>query len=209
MKTITFVISGLFALATVALADTSETSVRLFRAQQSMAEQGGAQAQFYLGEMYEQGLGTERDMNQAIIWYTRAANQGYPLAQRKLKELAHAETPKPPVAARPSKSERTAEPTPAPTAPDAARAKAAAEQAQKTGAEQARKAADAKAKEQAALAAKENAEAAARKLKQQQETEALRKARQEVEAAEKEKRRAAAKAAAARARQAAEKGRAY
>ncbi len=41
----------------------------------------------FLGELYELGLGFERDTNQAVFWYQRAAEQGNKSAQARLKEL--------------------------------------------------------------------------------------------------------------------------
>ena len=41
------------------------------------AEQGHADAQFQLGQMYAQGLGTTQQFDQAADWYLRAAKQGH------------------------------------------------------------------------------------------------------------------------------------
>mgnify|MGYP001552327323 CR=1 FL=1 len=50
----------------------------------SAAEQGSSRSQFILGEMYENGLGVERDYTEAVRWYSAAADQGYAVAQRRL-----------------------------------------------------------------------------------------------------------------------------
>jgi TPR repeat protein len=45
------------------------------------AEQGNAQAQFNLGNMYESGQGVSRDHTEAANWYRKAAQQGHSRAQ--------------------------------------------------------------------------------------------------------------------------------
>ena len=39
------------------------------------AEQGDAEAQFNLGQMYREGLGVEQDYKEAVKWYRLAAEQ--------------------------------------------------------------------------------------------------------------------------------------
>lgn len=51
------------------------------------AEDGDADAQNYLGEIYERGLGGERDFVEAAKWYELAANQGHASAQFNLGKL--------------------------------------------------------------------------------------------------------------------------
>lgn len=51
------------------------------------AEQGDPQAQTYVGEIFERGLGTRTDFGAAAAWYRRAADQGYPRAQINLGYL--------------------------------------------------------------------------------------------------------------------------
>jgi TPR repeat protein len=46
--------------------------------------QGDAEAQFELGVMYKQGIGTPQDMAEAARWYRAAAEQGYARAQNNL-----------------------------------------------------------------------------------------------------------------------------
>jgi S1-C subfamily serine protease len=48
------------------------------------AEQGNAEAQANLGNMYEAGRGVTRDFQQALAWYSKAAEQGHPKAQINL-----------------------------------------------------------------------------------------------------------------------------
>jgi len=61
-------------------------SVKLFQAQLALAEQGRPQAQYYLAEMHLQGLGTRQDVDQAMVWYAKAADQGLAEAKRKLDQ---------------------------------------------------------------------------------------------------------------------------
>jgi uncharacterized protein len=54
------------------------TAERLYR---SLAEQGDASAQHFLGKMYESGEGVRRDSTEAAKWFRLAANQGHTGAQ--------------------------------------------------------------------------------------------------------------------------------
>lgn len=51
---------------------------------EDLADNGHAEAQFRLAELYHQGLGTPADIEQAIHWYTRAAQQEHVDAQNSL-----------------------------------------------------------------------------------------------------------------------------
>ncbi len=48
------------------------------------ADQGDAQSQYQLGLMYELGIGTEKDLHQAFVWYQKSANQAHAKAQYNL-----------------------------------------------------------------------------------------------------------------------------
>jgi hypothetical protein len=52
-----------------------------------LAQQGDAQAQNYVGEIYEKGLGLEADYALAAEWFRKAAEQGYSRAQINLGYL--------------------------------------------------------------------------------------------------------------------------
>lgn len=65
-------------------AGLDDADERLFKVQLAMAEKGNTRAQYYLGEMHEQGLGTRQDVDEAFKWYAKAAEQGDSLAKRKL-----------------------------------------------------------------------------------------------------------------------------
>ena len=51
------------------------------------AKAGDAKAQTYVGEMFEQGLGTTPDFAMAVNWYRKAAEQGYDRAQMNLGSM--------------------------------------------------------------------------------------------------------------------------
>ena len=53
----------------------------------SLAKQGDVNAQIYLGEIFERGLGREPDYAQAAAWYGKAAETGHPAAQISLAQL--------------------------------------------------------------------------------------------------------------------------
>jgi hypothetical protein len=52
------------------------------------AEQGHTYAAWSLGQHYEEGDGTPKDLQKAVEWYRVAALRGHELAERKLEELA-------------------------------------------------------------------------------------------------------------------------
>jgi TPR repeat protein len=53
----------------------------------TQAEQGDAWAQLNLGAAYDNGIGTPRDVEQAIHWYQKAAEQGLAEAQFNLAHI--------------------------------------------------------------------------------------------------------------------------
>lgn len=58
------------------------------------AEKGNAEAQYFLGNIYDFGDGQNRSLAKAAEWYRKAADQGYAPAQRSLtsveSEIAYA-----------------------------------------------------------------------------------------------------------------------
>ncbi len=51
------------------------------------ANQGEPQAQYELGVCYESGRGINQSIDEAILWYKKAAKQGYSPAKNKIKDL--------------------------------------------------------------------------------------------------------------------------
>ena len=92
---------------------------RLYQAQLALAQKGDPRAQYFLGEMYEQGLGTKQNPEEALKWYATAAARGDVLAKRKLsmrKESAmEAETDKTPESVTPPPSAVKEKPRTLPT----------------------------------------------------------------------------------------------
>lgn len=84
ISSVVFFLTFLLVGVTAHAAGLDDADERLFRVQQSMAQKGNSRAQYYLGEMHEQGLGTRVDLNEAFKWYAKAAEQGDMLAKRKL-----------------------------------------------------------------------------------------------------------------------------
>lgn len=83
--------AGMWA-APAGAADLDDVSVRLFKMQQARAErERTAQAQYYLAQMYDFGLGTPEDNEKAREWYKRAADQGLAVARLQLQELERSE----------------------------------------------------------------------------------------------------------------------
>lgn len=79
----------LLAMLLVAWVTFQSVSVALesFAETQAKAEQGDAQAQCYLGDIYLMGGGVSKDAKLAVKWYRKAAEQGNAEGQVKLASL--------------------------------------------------------------------------------------------------------------------------
>ncbi len=62
-------------------AGLAHTALREWR---PLAEQGNANAQFFLGVMYDKGQGVRQDLREAARWFRKAAEQGVAEAQSNL-----------------------------------------------------------------------------------------------------------------------------
>jgi len=69
-------------LGTGACSAASDTS--LFQKLSAKAEQGSAPAQYNLGMLYNNGIGTTQDAHRAFEWFEKAATAGDPLASYKV-----------------------------------------------------------------------------------------------------------------------------
>ena len=49
-----------------------------------LAQSGDVRAQYALGRLYEKGKGMERDFEQALVWYRKAAEKEHPDSQYRL-----------------------------------------------------------------------------------------------------------------------------
>ena len=54
---------------------------------QPLAQKGDPEAQFYVGEVYEKGMGRSPDESLAVSWYLRSAENGYAPAQLSLGRM--------------------------------------------------------------------------------------------------------------------------
>lgn len=88
-KQLLFIFSLLFPLLVSAgiPLQLSNVSAGLFRFQMSLAEKGNAEAQYKVGEMYELGKSVPKDIQNALIWYEKAADQGHTKAGYKILYL--------------------------------------------------------------------------------------------------------------------------
>ena len=75
------------ALAQARLAwihDLSEDNAAAVEWYRASADQGYPDGQYGLGEMYAKGEGVEKNPDEALLWFTRAAENGHAQAQRVL-----------------------------------------------------------------------------------------------------------------------------
>lgn len=176
-----FILALTLAFGIVAAADATaddEAYQRLFHAQLAIAQKGDPKGMYYLAQMYDNGLGTTPDHDKAMEWYQKAADQGNPLAKRRLAEAAKHQQ----IAKLREDSEREAERARRRAADEASRAAKAAELAKKQttdeDAQRAAKAAEAARKkaEQEAAAANQRLALAEAERKTIQEREVARRA---------------------------------
>lgn len=62
----------------------AEDYTNAFRLLKPIADQGDAEAQCIVANMYQLGLGLERDVLEAVRWYEKSAEQGYGVASNNL-----------------------------------------------------------------------------------------------------------------------------
>jgi TPR repeat protein len=62
-------------------AQQAEANRKLFVEIKEFAEKGNAQAQYYLGDCYNLGVGVTTNRTEAVKWWRKAAGQGYATAQ--------------------------------------------------------------------------------------------------------------------------------
>ncbi len=144
----------------------------VFVFQSKLAKQGNAQAQFKLGEMYEEGRGVSADLHQARYWYEKAAGQGVEEALDRIDALG--------------KSTQSAE---------QAETREAERQAKLQQEEAARRAAEQEATRQATEQARLEAERKAQAQRRAQEQAKRQEAKRREEARRREQERQAALAA--------------
>jgi len=84
------IVLGLIAVPFAAC--KADAASGLFTVQLKLALKGKPHDQYFLGVMYEEGLGADVDIKTARMWYEKSARQNYALAIKKLK---HLDNPKP------------------------------------------------------------------------------------------------------------------
>lgn len=80
MKFIALVFSCLLAFSMPAKANDADT----LKAMIALADKGDAEAQYHVGMMYNNGIGTQRDLKQALVWFQKSAAGNDPLGAYKL-----------------------------------------------------------------------------------------------------------------------------
>jgi TPR repeat protein len=80
VKIIALVFSCLLVLSSSADASDADT----FKAMVALANTGHAEAQYHVGMMHNNGIGTEQDPRQAFAWFQKAAASNDPLGAYKL-----------------------------------------------------------------------------------------------------------------------------
>src|ERR1700709_294353 len=80
MKFIALVFSSLLIFSMPAHANDADT----FNAMVALADKGDAEAQYHVGMMYNNGIGTQRDLRHAFEWFEKSAASGDPLGAYKL-----------------------------------------------------------------------------------------------------------------------------
>lgn len=65
----------------------SHTESQTITAYKIAAKIGDASAQYSLGNAYYFGEGVSKDSTQAVYWFRKAAEQGFPIAKKILKKV--------------------------------------------------------------------------------------------------------------------------
>lgn len=86
-----FAVVTALGLQVAQAAELDSTYVKLFNMQLAMAKTGKPGDLYNLGRMYEQGMGTEQDLDKAHDLYSKAATKGEPRAKHKLRVWEEAE----------------------------------------------------------------------------------------------------------------------
>ena len=80
MKFIALAFAGLLTFSMPAHANDADT----FKAMVTLADKGDAEAQYHVGMMYNNGIGTPQDTKQAFAWFQKAAAANDPLGAYKV-----------------------------------------------------------------------------------------------------------------------------
>ena len=80
MKFVALAFTCLLLLSMPAKANEAAT----FNAMVALANKGDAEAQYHVGMMYNNGIGTQRDLRQAFEWFQKSTASNDPLGAYKL-----------------------------------------------------------------------------------------------------------------------------
>jgi uncharacterized protein len=80
MKFIAFAFSCLLFFSMPANADDTDT----LNAMTALANKGDAEAQYHVGMMHNNGIGTQKDLKQAFVWFQKSTASNDPLGAYKL-----------------------------------------------------------------------------------------------------------------------------
>ena len=94
MRKKTALLLALFLTVVPVVNADSELQARIFDYFMTRANKGDRNAQYVVGERYETGLGTAKDIDKAHEWYVKAAAQGHALAKAKLDKRNQPAAPK-------------------------------------------------------------------------------------------------------------------
>ena len=78
---------SLLQISSVIAEDLGRFGGRIFNFQKKMALKGNMLAQYKLGALYEFGIAVKPNVNEAKVWYEKAAKQGYKVAANRLTYL--------------------------------------------------------------------------------------------------------------------------
>lgn len=78
------VLTTVIALVCIGFSATVLADAGQFKLDMILAKRGDADAMYYVGNAFEEGRGTQKDLNKAFEWYSKAAKQDHYAAQYKM-----------------------------------------------------------------------------------------------------------------------------
>jgi uncharacterized protein len=73
-----------FSFLLIFFMPANANDARLFKAMLALADKGDAEAQYHVGMMYNNGIGTQKDPKQAFAWFEKSTASNDPLGAYKL-----------------------------------------------------------------------------------------------------------------------------
>ncbi|MDH5649126.1 MAG: hypothetical protein OEY67_05670, partial [Gammaproteobacteria bacterium] len=81
MSRLAIAIITMFAIFPAYAAESQEVEAEIFKNYLAQAKEGDVTAQFVVARRLEKGIGTPKNIDEAFVWYRKAAEKGHPLAQ--------------------------------------------------------------------------------------------------------------------------------